>query len=111
MIVIAGGTGRLGRILVECFRPTGEVVRVLSRVSERAERVVGDNVEVVAADVRDRAAVGRALAGARIVISAMSGFGMEGVNPREVDFEGNANLIASAEKHGVERFVLVSVLG
>jgi uncharacterized protein YbjT (DUF2867 family) len=36
---------------------------------------------------------------------------MKGVAPREVDLDGNANLIAAAEKHGVERFVLVSVHG
>lgn len=97
MILVAGGSGRLGSILVERLQARGATVRELSR---RA-----------GADVRDREAVDRAVAGARVVISAMSAFGMKGVTPRDVDWEGNANLIAAAEKHGVERFVLVSVLG
>jgi uncharacterized protein YbjT (DUF2867 family) len=110
MIVIAGGTGRLGRILVERLGTGPEAVRVLSRAPERTPAARG-NVEVVSGDVRDPQALDRALAGARVVISAMSAFGMKGVTPREVDFEGNANLIAAAGKHRVERFILVSVLG
>jgi len=62
-------------------------------------------------DVRDRAAVDRSLAGARVVISAFSAFGRTGVTPREVDDEGNANLIAASMHHRVEHFVLVSVRG
>jgi uncharacterized protein YbjT (DUF2867 family) len=111
MIVVAGGTGRLGRILVERLGASGEQVRVLSRAPAQAARVAEAKVEVVAGDVRDRDSVDRAVAGARVVISAMSAFGMTGVTPREVDCEGNATLIAAAEKHGVERFILVSVLG
>ena len=97
-VVIAGGTGRLGRLLVDRFRARGEEVRVLSRAPEHA------------GDVRDPLALDRALAGARVVISAFSAFGMQGVTPRRVDWEGNANLVAAAEKHGVGRFVLVSAL-
>jgi len=112
MIALAGGTGRLGRILVERLGAGAEPVRVLSREPARARaHEAMAKVDVVAADVRDRDAVDRALAGARIVISAMSAFGMKGVSPREVDFEGNVNLIAAAEKLGVEQFVFVSALG
>lgn len=99
MILIAGGTGRLGSVLVERFRARAEEVRILSRSPEHG------------GDVRDARAVDRAVSSARVVVSAMSAFGKRGVAPRDVDWEGNANLIAAAEKHGVERFVLVSVLG
>jgi len=97
-IVIAGGTGQLGRLLVARYRARGEDVRILSRAPEHA------------GDMRDPAALDRAVAGARLVISASSAFGIKGASPRLVDGEGNANLIAAAEKHGVGRFVLVSVL-
>ncbi len=62
-------------------------------------------------DVRDRRDVDRAVGGARVVISAVSAFGMKGVTPRQVDLDGNLNLIAAAEASRVERFVLVSVRG
>lgn len=112
MIVIAGGTGRLGRILVDRLAAHGEPIRILSRVPDHAQTLaVKGTVEVVAGDVRDRAAVNRGVAGARIVISAMSAFGMRGVAPRDVDREGNTALIDAAETHGVERFIFVSALG
>lgn len=111
-IVIAGGTGRLGRILVERFVARGEMVRVLSRAPGRPGTPASSRaVQIVASDVRDRDAVDRSLSGARIVVSAMSAFGLKGVTPRQVDLEGNANLIAACERHGVDHFILVSVRG
>ena len=108
MILIAGGTGRLGRILAARFAGGGESVRILSRSpAARAQR----HAQFVAGDVRDLDAVDRAVTGARLVISAMSAFGMRGVSPRQVDLEGNANLVAAAERHGVGHFVLVSMRG
>ena len=112
MILVAGGTGRLGRIVVERLLSAGEPVRVLSRRPEDAGKTPSSGaLEFMVGDVRDRQAVARAVAGARVVISAVSAFGMKGVTPREVDLQGNLNLIAAAESAGVERFVLVSVRG
>jgi uncharacterized protein YbjT (DUF2867 family) len=64
VIVVAGGTGRLGRLVVERLRASGEEVRTMSRAG---------------GDVRDPATVDRAIAGARVVISAVSAFGMKAV--------------------------------
>jgi uncharacterized protein YbjT (DUF2867 family) len=116
VILVAGGTGRLGRIVVERLLSAGEQVRVLSRRPEVAGKrptlTTTGALELMVGDVRDRQAVARAVAGARVVISAVSAFGMKGATPREVDLQGNLNLIAAAEAAaGVERFVLVSVLG
>ena len=112
MILVAGGTGRLGRIVVERLLSAGEQVRVLSRRPEvDGKRPSTSVLEQMVGDLRDRQAAGRAVAGARVVISAASAFGMKGVTPREVDLQGNLNLIAAAEAAGVERFVLVSVRG
>jgi uncharacterized protein YbjT (DUF2867 family) len=64
----------------------------------------------VAGDVRNARAVDQAVAGARTVISAITGFGIDrDVDARTVDWEGNANLIRAAKAAGVEHFVLLSV--
>ncbi len=110
MIMIAGGSGRLGTLLVDRLAIRGENVRILSR-APLPRRALLPAVEIVAGDARRPADADRAVAGARMVISAMSAFGMKGVTPRQVDLEGNANLIAACERQGVEHFILVSVRG
>jgi NADH dehydrogenase len=111
MIVIAGGTGTLGRQLVPRLAGQGPVVRVLTRDPARAQHLAGLGVEVVRGDVRDPASLSLALAGADTVISAVHGFaGPGGVSPASVDRAGNANLIGTAARSGAA-FVLVSVVG
>jgi len=111
VIVVAGGTGTLGRRLVPLLTAAGLPVRVLTRDPAQAGSLAGPGVEVIPADVRDAAAVGRALRGAATVVSAVHGFaGPGGVSPASVDRAGNANLIAAAAREGAG-FVLVSVVG
>ena len=74
MIVVAGGTGTLGRRLVPLLTAAGLPVRVLTRDPAQAGSLAGPGVEVTRADVRDAAAVGRALHGAATVVSAVHGF-------------------------------------
>jgi uncharacterized protein YbjT (DUF2867 family) len=108
MILVAGGTGRLGSRLVRRLLDTGEPVRVLTREPSRAARL-GQDVEVVRGDVRRPGDVARAVAGARCVVSAVHGFDGPGrVSPTTVDRDGNANLTAAARSVGAD-VVLVSV--
>ncbi len=104
MILVAGGTGYLGKVVVERLVGVGERVRVLSR-REAASR---DGVEIATGDVRDPDAVARAMVGVRVVVSAVHGFVED---PRGIDHDGNANLVAAARAAGVEHFVLLSVHG
>jgi uncharacterized protein YbjT (DUF2867 family) len=111
MIVVAGGSGLLGRQVVEDLLARGEAVRVLVRDPERARRVLGDDVDVVAGDVRSPQGLDEVVAGARVVISAVHGFlGGRGAGPAEVDRRGNANLVDAAKAASAD-VVLVSVLG
>jgi uncharacterized protein YbjT (DUF2867 family) len=110
MILVAGGSGVLGTRLLGLPAMREQDVRILSRDPDRTRLLVGDRVQVMAGDVRDRRAVEQAVAGARTVVSAMTGFGpARDVSPRTVDWEGNANLIRAAKAAGVEHFVLLSV--
>jgi uncharacterized protein YbjT (DUF2867 family) len=110
MILVAGGTGRLGTKLVNLLRPRGLEVRVLTRDRSRATHLTGAGVEIIEGDVRDYAAVGRAVDGAQTVVSAIQGFaGTRDGSPATVDRDGNGNLIRAAREATVEHFVLVSV--
>jgi NADH dehydrogenase len=110
MILVAGGTGRLGTKVVALLRRRGLQVRVLTRDRRRAAHLSGSGVEVFEGDVRDLESVRRALAGARTVVSAIQGFaGTKNGSPVTIDRDGNRNLILAAREAAVEQFVLVSV--
>ena len=108
MILLAGGTGRLGTMVAARLARRGLPVRILTRDPARAAGLAGQGAEVVTGDVRDRASLAAAVRGARIVVSAVHGFaGPGGVSPAAVDRQGNINLIDAARDAGAE-FVLVS---
>ena len=110
MILLAGGTGRLGTKVVAALGQRGQELRVLTRDRSRAAHLAGQRIEIVEGDVRDLAAVRRAVAGARTVVSAIQGFaGTKDGSPATIDRDGNRNLILAAREAQVENFVLVSV--
>ncbi len=92
MILVAGGSGRLGSLVVAQLEAAGERVRVLSHASDGDLRdITNDSFE-----------------GVSVVISAVTGFPAQ--PPADVDRDGNVALIDAAERMGAD-VVLVSVLG
>lgn len=111
MILVVGGTGRLGTLVVRRLRARGESVRVLTRDPARAAHLRDAGVEIVTGDLRDAASVGRAVAGADAIISAAHGFGDDDdVSPESVDRAGNVALIDAAARDATP-MVLMSVVG
>ncbi len=111
MILVAGGTGRLGRVVTAALAGRGLPVRVLTRDPARAAGLAAPGIEVVTGDVRDRASLPAVVRGADVVVSAVQGFaGPGGVSPATVDRQGNINLIDAARDAGAE-VVLMSVVG
>jgi NADH dehydrogenase len=111
MILTAGGTGRLGTVLVTRLTQRGLPVRVLTRDPARAAHLTGLAVEVVTGDVRDPASLAAAVHGADVVVSAVQGFaGPRGVSPVTVAARGNGNLIDATRQTGAQ-FVLMSAVG
>jgi uncharacterized protein YbjT (DUF2867 family) len=110
VIVLAGGTGRLGTKVVSLLRQRRLELRVLTRDRSRASHLTGEGGKIVEGDVRDYAAVRRAVEGADTVVSAIQGFaGTKDGSPATIDRDGNRNLIRAAHEAGVEHLVLVSV--
>ena len=110
MILVAGGTGRLGTILVDRLTGRGLEVRVLTRHARRAAHLP-ETVPVITGDVRDPNTLRVAFEGVDFVVSAVHGFvGTHGDSPATVDRDGNAHLIDAAEEVGAE-MVLMSGVG
>lgn len=112
MILVAGGSGTLGREVVRCLVSRGLPVRVLTRQAGWSPVDATGTVEVIVGDIRDDGVLDRAVAGATAVVSCVQGFaGRDAAGPDEIDRHGNELLIEKAQKHGVCRFVLVSIVG
>ena len=115
-IGVFGGTGFLGRRLVQHLAAEGDTVRVAVRHADRARaalRAAGlDRITVFAADVRDQASVAAAVAGADAVVDAVSAYiETGGLTFEAVHERGAAMLAREATAAGVTRFVLVSGIG
>ena len=108
-VLVAGGTGRLGRLVVAALADRDLDVRVMSRDTERALPLVGDHVEIVHGDVLDERSTRSAMVGVDVAVSAVQGFAGPGrVSPRSVDRDGNIALINAARDARAEA-VLMSV--
>ena len=111
MILVAGGSGRLGSLVVRRLANRGLEVRVLTRERARAAYLVGERIHAVQGDVRSRGDVASAMAGVETVVSAVHGFAGPGdVTPASVDRDGNATLIDAAAREGAS-VVLMSIVG
>jgi uncharacterized protein YbjT (DUF2867 family) len=111
MILVAGGTGRLGTLVVSQLAMSGLEVRVLTRDPHRASHLAGVATEIATGDVRDRSSIEHAMDQVSTVVSAVHGFAGPGhVTPTSVDRDGNANLVDAAAGAGAD-VVLMSVVG
>jgi uncharacterized protein YbjT (DUF2867 family) len=115
-VCVFGGTGFLGRRLVQRLASEGSTVRVAVRHPDRARSALLaaglDRISVFGADVRDQTTVAAALAGADAVVDAVSAYvETGGVTFEAVHEQGAKTLAREAAAAGVTSFVLVSGIG
>jgi nucleoside-diphosphate-sugar epimerase len=105
--LITGGAGFLGINLTRYLLARGHTVTSLDIAPfDYPER---SRITEVQGDIRDRAAVDRAMQGAQIVVhtaAALPLYTPEDI--RTTDIDGTRNVIESAYAHGVERFIHIS---
>jgi uncharacterized protein YbjT (DUF2867 family) len=112
MIVVTGGSGFVGKALVERLAQQGEPVRVLSARSERAFAARGARVEVFQGSLYDAESLYRAMIGAHTVFHLASAqwWGRKRDLER-IDVRGTQNVIAAARSARIGRLVVLSHLG
>lgn len=116
-ILVAGGSGVVGREAVRELVARGHRVRVLSRASRAGARAgarVPEGVQVIQGDVLRPETLRGACDGAEVVVSAVGGsLDIRKIRERtsydRVDHLGNRALLEEAERAVVRRFVYVSV--
>jgi dTDP-L-rhamnose 4-epimerase len=120
LCIITGGGGFIGRHLSQELLNAGYRVRVLDRLDAQVhgdaqppEEAEGSRVELVRADVRDGAAVRRALEGADVVVHLAAQVGV-GQSMYEIDEyvgtndHGTAVLLQALIEQPVRRIVVAS---
>ena len=112
MILVVGGTGRLGRALVPLLVDAGQRVRVMARGSSQPfPDKAGDGVEHLTGDLASETDCREAVAGCTAVVFAASGFGIKDSDPRTVDRDGAIRLVRAADAAGAGRMVMMSMHG
>jgi NADH dehydrogenase len=116
LVTVFGGTGFLGRRIVERLAQEGMTVRVAVRFPQhhhietdlkRSGRTV-----TIAADVRDKVTVATAVAGAEVVINAVSAYVEKGdVTYTAVHEHGAYNVAKECDQQNVGQLVYVSGIG
>jgi uncharacterized protein YbjT (DUF2867 family) len=108
-VLVAGATGRTGRLIVGLLKDQGAKVRGFSRNVKTAKAEI-DDVEWIAADVRDARSLKDIAKGVDRVVIALgsNSFRDKDNKPELVDNKGVALLVDEAKKAGVKSFVLIS---
>ncbi|MFW0775990.1 NAD(P)H-binding protein [Paenarthrobacter nitroguajacolicus] len=113
MILVVGGTGRLGVRLTSDLAAAGQPVRVMARGHSQPLPEQGpDGVEIVRGNLSSMSDCKLAVDGCEQVVFAASGFGLRrGGTPRSVDRDGALRLLETAKSGGVEHLVMMSMHG
>ncbi|MEW6386433.1 MAG: hopanoid-associated sugar epimerase [Thermodesulfobacteriota bacterium] len=113
LTLVTGGTGFVGRAVVEELLKAGRAVRVLARDPEHPA-LKGFEVEVALGDLREAASLERAVKGCDRVFHVAADYRLWVPQPEEmyaVNVEGTRNLLLAAAAAGVDRIVYTSTVG
>jgi uncharacterized protein YbjT (DUF2867 family) len=110
-VLIVGATGHLGGQVLRELIGRGKKVRALVRPGSEVSGLPTGRVEVVRGDMLDPPSLAPAMAGVSAVVTSAIGYSRRReTDSLRTDTEGNRNLVDAAEKAGVPRFVLLSIL-
>jgi uncharacterized protein YbjT (DUF2867 family) len=115
-VLVTGGTGHLGRDIVQLLKARGDRVRVLARTPGQ-----DPDVEWIRGDLSTGAGIPAAVAGTHTIVHAatLSPAAQRGYlrmgdflrSPPEVDIDGTRRLLDEAARAGAEHFLYVSIVG
>jgi len=115
--LVTGANGFLGSAVVRVLLDAGYEVAALVRESSDRRNLDGLDVAMRVGDLRDRAALDRAIAGCRVVFHVAADYRLWARDPEAMyrsNVEGSRNVAAAAANRGVDRLVYtssVAVLG
>jgi dihydroflavonol-4-reductase len=113
LTLVTGGSGFVGRAVVQELLAQGRAVRVLAR-NPNHHALADLPVEVALGDLRDPVSLGLALNGCTRLFHVAADYRLWVPRPEEmyaVNVEGTRQLLAAAQELGLERVVYTSTVG
>lgn len=109
-VLVAGATGYLGRFVTGELKSRGHFVRALARSPHKLDDVRDQLDEVVRGEVTSPESVAGVCNDIDVVFSSVGITRQKSkATWRDVDYQGNKNLLEVAQRAGVRRFIYVSV--
>jgi len=109
-ILVAGATGYLGGHVAREFKQRGYYVRALARSTEKLDRIRGSVDDAVKAEITRPETLAGVCDGIDVVFSSVGITKQKGnLTFKDVDYQGNRNLLDVAQRAGVKKFIYVSV--
>lgn len=118
-VLIAGATGYLGRFVVRKLKEAGYYTKVLVRNKDQAKvlgkfdspAIATDADEIIEGEITDAETLIDICEGADYVFTAIGITKQQDkVTFKDVDYQGNLNLLQEAERHSVKKFMYIHVL-
>ena len=110
-VLVAGATGYLGQFVVKALKAKGYWIRALGRSAAKLAPVEEYADELFIGEVTDPESVIGLCDGIDIVFSSVGITRQkDGLTYQDVDYQANRNLLTSAERSGVSKFMYVHVL-
>lgn len=110
-VLIAGATGYLGGFVAREFKDRGHFVRALVRSSRKVGALWDSTDEIVRGEITRPETLEHVCDGIDAVFSSVGITRQkDGLTFREVDYQGNKNLLDEALRAGVRKFVYVSAV-
>ena len=110
-VLVTGAAGFIGSAVARALEARGARLRVLVRASSPRTNIDGLNAEIVVGDIRDPAAMERALNGCRYLFHVAADYRLWARDPYDIvrnNVDGVTSIMGAALAAGVERVVYTS---